>query len=108
VTAMANLATANSAERETAATLTKAITTITDQLAEIYLGQVKRSRDQTQSYRTNNDSQCWSHGYQVGMAHTSDNCTRKPTGNKDESIKDNNKGCDTWEETLFDEVGTFR
>jgi hypothetical protein len=48
------------------------------------------------SYKTKNDNYCWSHGYQVGMNHTSANCTKKAPGHKDETTKDNIMGGATW------------
>jgi hypothetical protein len=119
-TAMANLATATSADRETVATLTRAIATLTDQLkakdtwaksqeAEVRRllgGQVNTRPAATptsipaayvrKSYKTNNDNYCWSHGYQVGLNHTSANCTKKAPGHKDNAIKSNIMGGDTW------------
>jgi hypothetical protein len=118
-TAMANLATATSADRETVATLTRAIATLTDQLkakdtwAKSQEAEVRRllvvqvharpaeapSTPTTyvrKSYRTNNDNYCWSHGYQVGLNHTSANCTKKSPGYKDNAIKSNIMGGDTW------------
>jgi hypothetical protein len=119
VTAMDNLATATSADRETIATLTRAIATLTDQLkakdiwvksqeAEVrrLLGVQGSTRPAAatsipttyvrKSYRTNNDNYFWSHGYQVGLNHTSDNCTKKAPGQKDNAIKSNIMGGDTW------------
>jgi hypothetical protein len=119
VTAMANLATATSADRETVDTLTRAIATLTDQLkakdiwAKSQEGEVRRllgvqghtrpaaatSTPTTyvrKSYRTNNDNYCWSHGYQVGLNHTSANYTKKAPGHKDNAIKSNIMGGDTW------------
>jgi hypothetical protein len=118
-TAMANLATATSADREKVATLTRAIATLTDQLkakdiwsksqeAEVrrLLGVQGNTRPAAaastpttyvrKSYRTNNDKYCWSHGYQVGLNHTSANCTKKAPGHKDNAIKTNIMGGDTW------------
>jgi hypothetical protein len=118
-TAMANLATTTSADRETVATLTRAIATLTDQLkakdtwAKSQEAEVRRllgvpghaipvaatSTPPTyvrKSYRTNNDNYCWSHGYQVGLNHTSANCTNKAPGHKDNAIKSNIMGGDTW------------
>jgi hypothetical protein len=119
-TVMANLATATSADHETAATLTRAIAIHTDQLkakdtweksqeAEVksLLGGQVHARPATaptsiptthirKSYRTNNDNYCWSHGYQVGLNHTSANCTKKAPGHKDNAIKSNIMGGDTW------------
>jgi hypothetical protein len=83
---MANLATATSADRETVATLTRSIATLTDQLkskdiwaksqdAEVrrLLGVQGNTRPAAaastpttyvrKSYRTNNDNYCCSHGY---------------------------------------------
>jgi hypothetical protein len=119
VTAMANLATATSADRETVSTLTRAIATITDQLkakdiwAKSQEAEVRRSlgvQGNTRpvaatstpttyvrkSYRNNNDNYFWSHGYQVGLNHTSANCTKKSPGHKDNAIKTNIMGGDTW------------
>jgi hypothetical protein len=119
VTAMANLATATSADRETLATLTKAITTLTDQLKAKYIwansqeAELKRVLSAQgnatpivstgtsnayvrKSYKTKNDNYCWSHGYQVGLTHTSENCTKKAPGHKDGATKNNIMGGDTW------------
>jgi hypothetical protein len=88
VTAMANLATATSADHETVATLTRAIATLTDQLkakdiwtksqeAEVrrLLGVQGNTRPAAatstpttyvrKSYRTNNDNYCWSRATRI-------------------------------------------
>jgi hypothetical protein len=119
VTAMANLATATSADLEIVATLTRSIATLTDQLktkdiwaksqeaeVRILLGVQGHTRPAAatstpttyvrNSYRTNNDKYCWSHGYQVGLNHTSANCIKKAPGHKDNTIKSNIMGGDTW------------
>jgi hypothetical protein len=93
VTAMANLTTATSADRKTVATLTKAIETLTEQLNAKYIwvklqeAELKcllSGRTATapivpatpgatyvrKSYKTKNYNYCWSHGYQIGLAHT--------------------------------------
>jgi hypothetical protein len=116
---MANLATATSDDRETVATLTRAIATLTDQLrmkdiwpklqeAEVrcLLGTQGNARTAVaagptnayvrKSYKTNNENYCWSHGYQVGLTHTSVNCTKKAPDHKDNATKDNIMGVDTW------------
>jgi hypothetical protein len=119
VTAMANLATATSADRETVATLTREIATLTDQLKAIDIW-AKSQEDEVRrllgthgnacppvepgptntyvrkSYKTNNKNYCWSHGYQVGLNHTSANCTKKAPGHKDNATKANIIGGDTW------------
>jgi hypothetical protein len=48
------------------------------------------------SYKIKNDNYCWSHGYQVGLNHTSDNCTKKDPGDKDNATKSNIMGGETW------------
>jgi hypothetical protein len=116
---MANLATATSADREKVATLTRAIVTLTDQLkakdiwaksqeadVRILLGVQGNTRPAAaastpktyviKSYRTNNDKYCWSHGYQVGLNHTSANCTKKAPVHKDNAIKTKIMGGDNW------------
>jgi hypothetical protein len=124
VTAMANLATATSADRETVATLTIAIVTLTDQLkakdiwAKSHEAELKRllgTQDNAtpivstgksnayvrKSYKTKNDNYCWSHGYQVGLAHTSENYTKKAPGHKDGATKDNIMGGENWGSELL-------
>jgi hypothetical protein len=119
VTAMANLATATSADRETVAALTKSIETLTEQLKAQHISaksqeaELKRLMGRCvttapivpntpgatyvrKSYKAKNDNYCWSHGYQVGFAHTSTNCTKKDPGHKDATTKDNIMGGDTW------------
>jgi hypothetical protein len=121
---MANLATATSADRETVATLTKAIAALTEQLkakdiwaksqeAELkcLLGAQGITTPITasgptntylrKSYKAKNDNYCWSHGYQVGMNHTSANCTEKAPGHKDNATKSNIMGGDTWGSEFF-------
>jgi hypothetical protein len=116
---MANLTTSTSADRETVATLTKAIATLTEQLkakdiwAKSQGAELKcllgaqgnvvpiASAGPTdayvrKSYKTKNENYCWSHGYQVGLNHTSANCTKKAPGHKDNITKTNIMGGDTW------------
>jgi hypothetical protein len=116
---MANLATATYADRRTVATLTLSIATLTDQLTakdtwakyqeagvRRLLGVQGNTRPDAatstpttyvrKSYMTNNDNYCWSHGYQVGLNHTSANCTKKAPVHKDNAIKSNIMGGNTW------------
>jgi hypothetical protein len=109
---MANLATATSDHRETVATLTKAIATLTEilkakdiwaksQEAELkpFLGEhtsVAPIVPTNKSYKNKNNNYCWSHRYQVGLAHTSAICTSKEPCHMDSSTKDNIMGGDTW------------
>jgi hypothetical protein len=119
VTVMANLATATSSDRETVATFTRAIATLTDQLkakdiwAKSQEAEVRRLLSThgnprppvvpgptktyvRKSYKTNKENYFWSHGYQVGLNHTSANCTKKAPGHKDNATKANIMGGDTW------------
>jgi hypothetical protein len=116
---MANLATVTSADRETVATFTKAIATLTDQLkakdawAKSQESELKRllgAQGNTtpivspgksnayvrKSYKTKNDNYCWSHGYQVVLDHTSANCTKKAADHKYGANNDYIMGGDTW------------
>jgi hypothetical protein len=116
---MANLATATSADRETVATLTKLIATLTEKLkakdmwAKSQEAELKRllgvhtsaaplvpttpgAACVSKSYKTKNDNYYWSHDYQVGLAHKSANCTKKAPVHKDTATKDNIMGGDTW------------
>jgi hypothetical protein len=48
------------------------------------------------SYKTKKYNYCWSHGYTIGLTHTSANCTKKAPGYKDAATKDNIMGGDIW------------
>jgi hypothetical protein len=119
LTAMPNFSTATSADRETVATLTKAIGTLVEQLkakdiwSKSQEAEMKRSLGAygnappiasagpsnayvRKSYNTKNDNYCWSHGYQVVLNHTSENCTKKAPGDKDNATDTNIMGGDTW------------
>jgi hypothetical protein len=121
---MANLSTATSADRETVATLTKAIATLTEQLkandiwAKSQKDELKRLLGAQgiatpiaaavptkayvrKSYKTKNDNYCWSHGYKVGLNHTSANFTKKAPCHKDNATKANIMGGDTWGSELL-------
>jgi hypothetical protein len=45
---------------------------------------------------TNNDSYCWSHGYQVAKSHTSATCNMKKSGHQDAVNKSNTMGGVQW------------
>jgi hypothetical protein len=131
VNVMANLATATSADRETVATLTKAVATLTAQLkvkdilAKSQEAELKRllgahanatpvvpiaesTAYVRKSYKTKNDNYCWSHGYQVGFTHTSANCTTKAPCHKNAATKNNIMGVTLGAENSFDKMGKFR
>jgi hypothetical protein len=46
--------------------------------------------------KTKNENYCWSHGYQLGLVHTSANCTKKIPGHKYTATKDYIMGGETW------------
>jgi hypothetical protein len=45
---------------------------------------------------TNNDSYCWSHGYQVATSHTSTTCNMKKSRHQDTANKNNTMGGVQW------------
>jgi hypothetical protein len=45
---------------------------------------------------TNNDSYCWSHGYQVAKSHTSATCNMKKSRHQDAATKINTMGGVQW------------
>jgi hypothetical protein len=47
-------------------------------------------------YKTKNNNYCWSHGYQVGLQHTSATCTERKVGHNPAASKSNIMGGDTW------------
>jgi hypothetical protein len=47
-------------------------------------------------YKTKNNNYCWSHGYQVGLQHTSATCTDRKVGHNPAATKSNIMGGDTW------------
>jgi hypothetical protein len=49
---------------------------------------------------TNNDSYCWSHGYQVAKSHTSATCDMKKSGHQDAANKINTMGGVQWGKEL--------
>jgi hypothetical protein len=46
--------------------------------------------------KTNNDSYCWSHGYQVAKSHTRATCNMKKSGHQDSANKSNPMGGVQW------------
>jgi hypothetical protein len=47
-------------------------------------------------YKTKNNNYCWSHGYQVGLQHTSATCIERKAGHNPAATKSNIMGGDTW------------
>jgi hypothetical protein len=101
--AIAQLATATASDRGTVATLTTTNDKLATQLeaAQAQIAQLKdkiaylknKIKPAWQGHRpiktTNNDSYCWSHGYQVAKSHTSATCSMKKSGHKDAANKNN-------------------
>jgi hypothetical protein len=52
-------------------------------------------------YKTNNNNYCSSHGYQMGLQHTSATCTERKAGHNLEATKTNIMGGDTWGSRLL-------
>jgi hypothetical protein len=104
------LATATASDRGTVATLTTTNAKLATQLeaAQAHIAQLKdeitalknKIKPALQGQRpiktTNNDSNCWSHGYQVAKLHTSANCNMKKSGHKDAATKNNPMGRFQW------------
>jgi hypothetical protein len=99
--AIAQLATAKASDRGTVATLTTTNAKVANQLeaAHALITQLK-SEIATQKIKikpvwqgrrppitTNNDSCCWSHGYQVANSHTSATCNVRKTGHQETATK---------------------
>jgi hypothetical protein len=94
VDAIAQLSTATASDRGTVATLTTTNAKLATQLeaAHAQIAQLKNNiatlknkikpdwQGQRPIKTTNNDSYCWSHGYQVAKSHTSATCNMKKSG----------------------------
>jgi hypothetical protein len=97
VDAIAQLATVTASDRGTVATLTTNNAKLATQLEATHalIAQLKNDiatlknkikpawRGQRPIKTTNNDSYCWSHGYQVAKSHTSATCNMKKSGHQD-------------------------
>jgi hypothetical protein len=110
VNAIAQLATATASDRGTVATLTTTNAKLATQLeaAPAQTAQLKNEittlknkikpawQGQRPVKTTNNDSYCWSHGYQVAKSHTSAICNMKKTGHQGAATKSNPMGGVQW------------
>jgi hypothetical protein len=110
VDAIAQLATATASDRGTVATLTTTYAKLATQLeaAHAQIAQLKNEiatlknkikpawQGQRPIKTTNNDSYCWSHGYQVARSHTSATCNMKKSGHQDAANKSNTMGGVQW------------
>jgi hypothetical protein len=110
VYAIAQLATATASDRGTVATLTTNNAKLATQLeaAQAQIAQLKYEiaalknnikpawQGQRPIKTTNNDSYCWSHGYQVAKSHTRATKNMKKSGHKDAATKNNPMGGVQW------------
>jgi hypothetical protein len=110
VDAIAQLATATASDRDTVATLTTTNAKLANQLeaAHALIAQLKNEiatlknkikpawQGQQPVKTTNNDSYCWSHGYQVVKSHTSATCNMKKSGHQDAGNTRNTMGGLQW------------
>jgi hypothetical protein len=101
VDAIAQVATATASDRGTVATLKTTNAKLANQLeaAHALIAQLKHEiatlknkikpawQGQRPAKTTNNDSYCWSHGYQVAKSHTSATCNMKKNGHQDAATK---------------------
>jgi hypothetical protein len=99
--AIAQLATATASDRGTMATLATTNAKLANQIeaAHALIAQLKNEiatlknkikpawQGQRPVKTTNNDSYCWSHGYQVAKSHTSPTCNMKKSGHQDAATK---------------------
>jgi hypothetical protein len=108
--AFAQLATATDSDRSTVAKLTTTNAKLASQLEadNALIAQLKNEiatlknnikpawQGQRPIRTTNNDSYCWSHGYQVAKSHMSATCNMKKSGHQDAAIKSNTMGGVQW------------
>jgi hypothetical protein len=99
--ALANLATATTADRGVVAALTQANSRLAKQLEDnsTELRELKallhKERSENRGQRTFSPSQsnyCWTHGYKVGTTHTSLTCKLPKPGHKSETTRADNIG----------------
>jgi hypothetical protein len=101
------LATATASDHGTIATLTTTNAKLATQLeaSQAQIAQLKDSlknkikpawQGQLPHKTTNNDSYCWSHGYQVAKLYMSATCNMKKSGHKDAATKSNTMGGVQW------------
>jgi hypothetical protein len=110
VDAIAQLATATASDRGTVATLNNTNPKFANQLeaAHALIAQLKnviatlkiKIKPAWQGQRpvktTNNNSYCWSHGYQVAKSHTSETCNMKKSGHQDAATRIDTMGGVQW------------
>jgi hypothetical protein len=107
---IAQLATTTTSDRGMVATLTTTNAKLVNQLeaAHALIAQLKSEiatlkikikpvwQGQRATRTTNNDSYCWSHGYQVAKSHTSATCNVRKTGHQETATKIDTMGGVQW------------
>jgi hypothetical protein len=110
VDAITQLATATASDWGTVATLTMTNAKLANQLdaAHALIAQLKKEiatlknkikpawQGQRPVKTTNNDSYCWSHGYQVAKSHTNATCNMKKSVHQDAATKIDTMGGVQW------------
>jgi hypothetical protein len=110
VNAIAQLATATASDRGTVGTLTTTNAKLANQLeaAHALIAQLKKEiatlknkikpawQGQRPVRTTNNNSYCWSHGYQVAKSHTSATCNMKMSGHQNAATNIDTMGGVQW------------
>jgi hypothetical protein len=108
--AIAQLAMATASDRGTVAALTTTNAKLANQLeaAHALIAQLESQiatlkikikpvwQGQRPARTTNNDSYCWSHGYQVAKSHTSATCNVRKTGHQETATKIDTMGGVQW------------
>jgi hypothetical protein len=108
--AIAQLTTATASDRGTVATLTTTNAKLANQLeaAHALIAHLKNEiatlkikikpvwQGQRPTRTTNNDSYCWSHGYQVAKLHTTATCNVRKTGHQEAATKNDTMGGVQW------------
>jgi hypothetical protein len=110
VEAIAQLDTATASDRGTVATLTRTNAKLATQLeaAHALIAQLKSEiaklkikikpvwQGQRPARKTNNDSYCWSQGFQVAKSHTSATCNVRKTGHQETATRTDTMGGVLW------------
>jgi predicted RNase H-like nuclease (RuvC/YqgF family) len=110
VDTIAQLATSTASDRGKVATLTTTNAKLANQMeaAHALIAQLKNEiatlknkikpawQGQRPAKTTNNNSYCWSHGYQVAKSHTSATCNMKNSGHQDAATKIDTMGGVQW------------
>jgi hypothetical protein len=108
--AIAQLATARASDRGRVATLTTTNARLATQLeaAHALIAQLKSEiatlkikikpvwQGQRPTRTTNNDSNCWSHGFQVAKSHASATCNVRKTGHQETATNTDTMGGVQW------------